>query len=209
MTREPRPYGYIYCITNKVNGKKYVGQTIRTISKRFQSHLDSRGDCPGIKGALNKYGRESFLVEELDRAGSQEELDAKERNWILELNTLSPGGYNLEAGGDTQWSVSEETRLRMRDAKKRALSPETIRRYQEMGRRNKGKKKSPQHVAAAAAALARAREANGGSFPSKNPCKRRGPNSKPRSDRGVKRGPRMKPVRFRFNLLENPQEPSQ
>lgn len=33
--------GYIYKITNNINGKVYIGQTTRTIEKRFNEHKDS------------------------------------------------------------------------------------------------------------------------------------------------------------------------
>ena len=33
--------GYIYKITNKVNGKIYIGQTVKTVEKRFQQHKNN------------------------------------------------------------------------------------------------------------------------------------------------------------------------
>ena len=35
--------GFIYLITNNVNGKQYVGQTIQTIQKRWNSHVGKYG----------------------------------------------------------------------------------------------------------------------------------------------------------------------
>ena len=31
-------YGYIYLITNLINKKQYVGQTVQTIEQRFKEH---------------------------------------------------------------------------------------------------------------------------------------------------------------------------
>lgn len=36
---ENKIHGYIYLITNKINGKQYVGQTVETIKERFSKHL--------------------------------------------------------------------------------------------------------------------------------------------------------------------------
>ena len=50
--------GSIYCITNTINSKVYVGKTLLPIQKRFQQHLQDAKrfiDRP-LYRAINKYG---------------------------------------------------------------------------------------------------------------------------------------------------------
>ena len=61
--------GYIYCITNTVNGKQYIGQTIRTIEQRFKDHINKskcNKDNQYLYTAMNKYGIENFYVSQLE-----------------------------------------------------------------------------------------------------------------------------------------------
>lgn len=90
----------IYLITNTVNGKQYVGQTIHTLSERWANHCSKNSGCIALKNAIHKYGKDSFKIEEIDTASKREDLDEKERFWISKLNTLSPNGYNLKSGGE-------------------------------------------------------------------------------------------------------------
>jgi group I intron endonuclease len=107
----------IYLITNKVNGKQYVGQTMRKLSQRWTEHNSSKKGCVVLSNAIKKYGRDGFTIEEIDKASSLEELNEKEKYFINKYNTLSPNGYNLSTGGNAP-IFSEETRKRMSDAKK-------------------------------------------------------------------------------------------
>ena len=101
-------YGIVYRVLCIPSGKSYVGQTIRTLAQRWTSHK-----CAPLGGALRnaieKYGSESFVRSVIDYASTQEDLDEKERHWIRTLDTLSPNGYNLEAGGDTGWSADRKS----------------------------------------------------------------------------------------------------
>ena len=102
----------IYCIINKINGKKYVGQTTQKINVRFSRHC-RKGNA--LYNAIKKYGKENFNVKEIDRATNQNELNEKEIFWIKKLDTLYPNGYNLTTGGEHP-ILTEITKLKLRIA---------------------------------------------------------------------------------------------
>ena len=95
--------GYIYCITNLINEKKYVGKTTYSITKRFQEHCrDSKKErCERrpLYDAMNKYGIENFVVDELIECPN-DELDSYEKMYIEKLQTYGHNGYNATKGGD-------------------------------------------------------------------------------------------------------------
>ena len=117
---------YVYLITNLVNGKKYVGQTIRTVGLRFRSHCwpSTRTNMP-ITLAIRKYGKENFKVEVLEVCRSQEELDEREIHHATGLNAFAPHGYNLRAGNG-RGCMTDELKQRIREkALGRKVSDET------------------------------------------------------------------------------------
>lgn len=87
----------IYLITNLINNKQYVGQTVYTKEKRWSSHL--KGTLC-VDKAIQKYGAENFKLETIEDVDTEESLDERERYWISELNTLVPNGYNIIPGGN-------------------------------------------------------------------------------------------------------------
>lgn len=106
---------YIYKITNKVNNKFYIGQTIHSIEERFNRHindaLSNRLDTH-LARAIRKYGKNNFIIEKIDEATTQEELTEKEYYWINILKAVE-FGYNEtnsknKCGGNTYLSKTEE-----------------------------------------------------------------------------------------------------
>lgn len=89
--------GYIYLITNKLNGMKYVGQTSRDIDTRFAEHCSETRGHSKLHNAIQKYGWTNFKVEELEEV-PLDQLDEKEQYWIKKLDTYN-NGYNLTLGG--------------------------------------------------------------------------------------------------------------
>lgn len=95
-------FGYIYKITNKINGKAYVGKTTDTVQVRWEEHLrDSRrsrwANRP-LYSAIRKYGVDKFAVEVLEKV-DLENLSERETYWIEYFHTYSDG-YNATTGGD-------------------------------------------------------------------------------------------------------------
>lgn len=89
----------IYEAKNKINGKRYIGQTIRTLEERKRGHISGTG-CSYFRRAINKYGENAFEWSIIDTAETQEELNRKESYWIDFYNTTDKMfGYNLKGGG--------------------------------------------------------------------------------------------------------------
>ena len=126
--------GVIYLRTNKINGKKYVGQAtnLEVRQNRWNNlNLPYAGNV--INNARKKYGIESFGFEILKEC-EDEELDYWEKYYIKELNTKVPYGYNMTDGGDgcPGYIHSEETRKKMSEAQKgKKLSEETKQKISE------------------------------------------------------------------------------
>ena len=133
---------YIYCITNIINNKKYVGKMSKPVNKS-KSYL---GSGVIINKAIRKYGKESFLKEVLEENLKAEELSIREVFWIEKLNTKLPNGYNLTDGGEG--TIGYKKTLTQIENHKNAIrgkktSEETKRKMSEA---NIGKKKTENHA---------------------------------------------------------------
>ena len=47
-------------LRNKINGKIYIGQTIRSIEERFKEHQKESNGCVAIRNAIQYHGWENF-----------------------------------------------------------------------------------------------------------------------------------------------------
>ena len=95
----------IYKITNKINNKCYIGQTIKTAEERWKEHQSHAfGSHPNdinktLYQAIRKYGLKNFTFEVLqDNIETFEQLDKAEIYWIDYYNSFIKG-YNETFGG--------------------------------------------------------------------------------------------------------------
>jgi group I intron endonuclease len=109
-----KPYGIIYRITNLLENKVYIGQTRTLLRIRWQNHKDSSKYSPTYIGrVIAKCGSESFKIEEIDTAFSQEELDYMEKYWIKFYDSINRSkGYNLTSGGLDNYNLDKEATKR-------------------------------------------------------------------------------------------------
>jgi hypothetical protein len=114
-------FGEIYRITNIINEKVYIGQTVSHrlnkgkyrpfgFQKRFDEHISEAlcskiNESKALNNSIRKYGTETFIVELILKC-NVEELDKYEQENIIKYSSLFPSGYNLTIGGKNQFYTS-------------------------------------------------------------------------------------------------------
>ena len=107
---------YIYKITNNVNNKVYIGQTIQSNAKmRWYSHCDyaRKGKKSYLYDSMRKHGIDQFRWEIIDQATTLEELNTKEQHWLEHYKSLGIVYNNREAGGNKRHSIESIERMRV------------------------------------------------------------------------------------------------
>ncbi len=109
----------VYCITNCLTNKVYVGQTVQGLHKRWLQHCRLDGNRKvhsAISLAIKKYGKENFKIEVLSTYNSINELNEAEIFFIKKLKSLAPNGYNFDSGGKNK-RMHSDTKLKLSIAK--------------------------------------------------------------------------------------------
>ncbi len=130
----------VYVLENKINNKRYVGQSIN-IEIRMRAH-QSNSKAAVIDRAIKKYGWDNF--EQFIFPLPMGMLNYFEIEIIKKLNTLVPNGYNVLPGGHLSSGMkgkkcSFETKKKMGESQKgRHHSEETKKKMSEaqMGEKN-------------------------------------------------------------------------
>lgn len=132
-----------YLITNKINGKQYVGVTVKADpTDRWAEHIArSKGARRGyLHNAIRKHGPLKFEFRVIAEAYSAAEAVVLERALIAQYGTFWPNGYNLTTGGETNvgFTTSAATKAKQRAAyEARMADPEFRAKWAEgMARRD-------------------------------------------------------------------------
>ncbi len=129
-------YGIVYELLCIKTGLRYVGQTVQALHARWRNHVQAaeKGIEWELPKAIREHGSDGFEKRIICECQTQEELNATERKWIDELNTIWPNGYNMRNGGQHTHEMTRELMRRTKLGKR--LSDEHKRHIAE-GHRGK------------------------------------------------------------------------
>lgn len=104
--------GYIYKVTNKVNGRSYVGQHLSNTYPNLDPKYHGSGKL--LNRAYRKYGRDNFEEEILLWCSTKKEMNQKEKELTFEHRAfIEQGGYVLRAGEEKTQVASAATRRKI------------------------------------------------------------------------------------------------
>lgn len=103
MTNETPKFFYLYRITNLLNNKIYIGQSVNPRSRWYQHKNDASKSGPPmvITKAIKKYGNENFEFEVIATCKNQNDANDLETFLVEQYEShISTGmGYNVSFGG--------------------------------------------------------------------------------------------------------------
>lgn len=138
---DEKNYG-IYMIRNKINGKRYIGQTRSSFRNRYIKHMsgfkNGRGHTKKFFDDYEKYGSDSFEFSVLQIENDVAKLNLLEKKYIALYDSVN-NGYNTQDGGNavyndkevkdvfkSKWIVTDEFRKQRREyMKNRVVADET------------------------------------------------------------------------------------
>lgn len=109
----------VYKVTNLINNKIYIGQSVYNNSKYY-------GSGKYLKFAIKKYGKENFIKEVVEECDSSN-LNEREKYWINYYDSIK-NGYNISKGGQKGWMVG----LKHSDESKKQMSYNHIKEKNHM-----------------------------------------------------------------------------
>ena len=99
----------VYKITNKKNGKSYIGKTEYPLEHRWKRHLSSarNGSKFRFHSAIRKYGEDCWDLSVIESYQTEDEdfVNQKESHFIKPFESDTKGGYNATSGGTGGWML--------------------------------------------------------------------------------------------------------
>lgn len=158
----------IYCITNSITNKSYIGQTRKSLEERWNEHVKEaryRRFNHKFYNAIKKYPLDTWSATILETVSDETLLNEREEYWIAHYNTFR-NGYNSRSGGGQNTHLNEEAKEKSRLAQlgeksawfgkhHTSKSIERMKAHikstehrQNLSKASKGKPKSEEHKAA-------------------------------------------------------------
>lgn len=89
--------GIIYMLTNQINDKKYIGQTVN-LERRIKEHRENNRQV--VEKAIDQHGWNNFELTILEKDIDSGKLNEKEKKYINQYDTFESQDYNLTEGGE-------------------------------------------------------------------------------------------------------------
>lgn len=132
--------GTIYKITNNINGKIYIGKTIRSPEARWNEHMrnalseQDRYNTP-LYLAMRKHGIKNFNFEIIEQNISEDKINEREKYYINYFHTTShENGYNITLGGDGGRTSTKLTNNDVKNIQSILLDENNILSFRQIGK---------------------------------------------------------------------------